>query len=103
MIDELRNVPLYQTPFVPSLTLSIICSVLGIAQAAMDLHMDRVQKSGIGNTFYQKMSEAPLTHMQVAQAQLKIDSAEFHLYRAVDKLDDYSKQGKDCQWKIQLK
>jgi 3-hydroxy-9,10-secoandrosta-1,3,5(10)-triene-9,17-dione monooxygenase len=103
MIDELRNVPLYQTPFVPSLTLSIVCSVLGIAQAAMDLHMDRVRKSGIGNTFYQKMSEAPLTHMQVAQAQLKIDSAELHLYRAVDKLDDYSKQGKELSLEDSIK
>ena len=103
MIDELRNVPLYQTPFVPSLTLSIVCSVLGIAQAAMDLHMERVRKSGIGNTFYQKMSEAPLTHMQVAQAQLKIDSAELHLYRAVDKLDDYSKQGKELSLEDSIK
>ena len=35
----------------------------------------------------------PITHLQVAEAQLKIDSAELHLYRAVDILDDYSKRG----------
>ncbi|WP_461610836.1 acyl-CoA dehydrogenase family protein [Cytobacillus kochii] len=93
MIDELREVPLYNTPFVPSLTLSIVGPALGLAQAAMDFHMDRVKKAGIGNTFYTKMSEAPITHMQIAQAQLKIDSAELHLYRAVDKLDAYSEQG----------
>ena len=34
-----------------------------------------------------------VTHLQVAEAQLKIDSAELHLHRAVDILDDYSKQG----------
>lgn len=93
MIEPLREVPLYNTPFVPSLTLSIVGPALGLAQAAMDLHMERVNKAGIGNTFYTKMSEAPLTHMQVAQAQLKIDSAELHLYRAVDKLDAFSQEG----------
>ncbi|WP_223641370.1 acyl-CoA dehydrogenase family protein [Planococcus sp. 4-30] len=93
MIEPLRDIPLYQTPFVPSLTLSIVAPALGLAQAAMDLHMERVEKAGIGNTFYAKMSEAPITHMQVAQAQLKIDSAELHLYRAVDILDDYSIRG----------
>ena len=49
--------------------------------------MERVKRAGIGNTFYTKMSEAPVTHLQIAQAQLKIDSAELHLYRAVDRLD----------------
>lgn len=93
MIEELRGVPLYRTPFVPSLTLSIVGPALGITKAAMDLHMERVQKAGIGNTFYTKMNEAPVTHLQVAQAQLKIDSAELHLHRAVDLLDEYSVRG----------
>lgn len=95
MIEPLQDIPLYRTPFVPSLTLSIVASALGITKAAMDLHMERVMKAGIGNTFYDKMSEAPITHQQVATAQLKIDSAEMHLYRAVDMLDEYSKNGKE--------
>lgn len=94
MIEPLKDIPLYQTPFVPSLTLSIVAAALGITQGAMDLHMERVKHAGIGNTFYNKMSEAAITHLQVAEAQLKIDSAELHLYRAVDMLDDYSKRGK---------
>lgn len=93
MIEELRNVPLYQTPFVPSLTLSIVAPALGITKGAMDLHMERVKKAGIGNTFYTKMSEAAVTHLQVAEAQLKIDLAELLLHRAVDFLDDYSEKG----------
>ncbi|WP_227937788.1 acyl-CoA dehydrogenase family protein [Alkalihalobacillus deserti] len=93
IIEPLKEVPLYKTPFVPSLTLSIVGPALGLAQAAMDFHMERVQKAGIGNTYYTKMNEAPITHMQTAQAQLKIDSAELHLYRAVDRLDAFSEQG----------
>ena len=94
MIEELKNVPLYQTPFVPSLTLSIVAPALGITQGAMDLHMERVQKAGIGNTFYSKMSEAPVTHLQVGETQIKVDLAELLLHRAVDLLDTYSVNGK---------
>ncbi|TSI10061.1 acyl-CoA dehydrogenase family protein [Lysinibacillus sp. BW-2-10] len=93
IIDELKDVPLYQTPFVPSLTLSIVGPALGITKGAMDLHMERVSRAGIGNTFYTKMNEAPVTHLQVAEAQLKIDLAELLLHRAVDLLDDYSEKG----------
>lgn len=93
MIEELQNVPLYQTPFVPSLTLSIVAPALGITKGAMDLHMERVKKAGIGNTFYTKMNEAPVTHLQVGETQLKIDLAELLLHRAVDILDDYSSNG----------
>ncbi|MBT2654422.1 acyl-CoA dehydrogenase [Bacillus sp. ISL-18] len=93
LIDPLKDVGLYRSSFVPSLTLSIVAPALGLAQAAMDLYMERLPKAGIGNTFYNKQNEAPITHLQVAQAQLKIDSAELHLYRAVDKIDDYAERG----------
>ncbi|MFF2449709.1 acyl-CoA dehydrogenase family protein [Neobacillus sp. NPDC058068] len=93
LIEPLKDVALYRSSFVPSLTLSIVAPALGLAQAAMDLYMERLPKAGIGNTFYRKQSEAAVTHHQVAQAQLKIDSAELHLYRAVDKIDAYAERG----------
>lgn len=93
LIEPLKDVSIYRSAFVPSLTLSIVGPALGLAQAAMDLYMERLPKAGIGNTFYTKQSEAPITHQQVALAQLKIDSAELHLYRAVDKIDAYAEQG----------
>ncbi len=91
--EELKDIPVYKTPFVPALTLSIVAPALGMAQAAMDIHMERVSRAGIGNTFYTKQREAPVTHLQIAEAQLKIDSAELHLYRAVDLLDSFAEKG----------
>lgn len=93
LIEPLNDVALYRSSFVPSLTLSIVAPALGLAKAAMDLYMERLPNAGIGNTFYNKQAEAPVTHHQVAQAQLKIDSAEMHLYRAVDKIDAYAERG----------
>ena len=54
MIEPLQYVPYIRSSFVPSLTLSIVAPALGLAQAAMDLYMEQVQKAGIGNTFYTK-------------------------------------------------
>nr|WP_255639778.1 acyl-CoA dehydrogenase family protein [Aquibacillus saliphilus] len=93
--DELKDIPVYRTPFVPALTLSIVAPALGLAKAAMDLQMETVKKSHIGNTFYDKQSEAPITHFQIAEAQLRIDSAELHLFRAVDMMDEYAEEGKE--------
>lgn len=92
--EKLRDISIYRTAFVPALTLSIVCSSVGIVKGAMDVHMEHVMKSGIGNTFYMKQSEAPVTHQQIGQAQLKIDSAEMHLLRAAEKLDEYARQNR---------
>ncbi|MFC2949721.1 acyl-CoA dehydrogenase family protein [Virgibacillus sediminis] len=100
---ELKDVPVYRTPFVPALTLSIVVPALGMAKAAMDIHMERVRKAGIGNTFYDKQSEAAVTHFQIATAQLKIDSAELHLHRAADMLDSFAESGKEMGQKDVVK
>ena len=94
-MEEIKEVPVYRTPFVPALTLSIVAPALGMAKAAMDIHMERVRRAGIGNTFYTKQSEAAITHHQIANAQLKIDSAELHLYRAADLLDSYAEKNEE--------
>ena len=93
--EELKEVNVYRTPFVPALTLSIVASALGITKQALEIHMGMVKKSGIGNTFYAKQSEAAVTHLQVAEAHKKIDAAELLLYRAVDMLDEYAEARKD--------
>ncbi|SFQ76307.1 Acyl-CoA dehydrogenase [Psychrobacillus psychrotolerans] len=94
IIDELKDEPLYRTPFVPSLTLSIVAPTLGLALGGFDLHMERVMKAGIGNTFYQKMSEAPITHLQIAEAEMKIEAARLMFIDVLNKLDGYSHEGK---------
>lgn len=91
---ELKDVPVYRTPFVPALTLSIVAPAIGLAKQTMDIQMDTIHRSGIGNTYYTKQAEATVTHFQVAEAQLKIDSAELHMQRAVNILDTYAEQNR---------
>ena len=103
MIDELKDNPLYRTPFVPSLTLSIAAPVLGTALGGFDVHMERVNKAGIGNTFYNKMSDAPLTHLQIAEIDLKLECARSLFENAIKILDDYSTSGKEFTQKVSIR
>lgn len=93
VIDELKDNPLYRTPFVPSLTLSIVAPALGIALGGFDLHRERVAKAGIGNTFYNKMNEAAVTHLQISETDMKLECARMLMENAIDYLDDYSTKG----------
>lgn len=93
IIDELKDNPLYRTPFVPSLTLSIVAPALGITLGGFDLHKERIAKAGIGNTFYNKMSDAAVTHLQMAETDLKIETARIMLSDAITKLDENSAKG----------
>ena len=103
IIDELKENPLYRTPFVPSLTLSISAPALGIALGGFDLHMERVGKAGIGNTFYNKMSEAAVTHLQISETEMKLQCAKLLFHKAIGELDDYTIRGQAFTQKESIK
>lgn len=103
LIDELKDNPLYLTPFVPSLTLSIAAPALGIALGGFDLHMERVKKASIGNTFYNKMSEAPVTHLQISEIDLKLECAKVLFSEGIRILDEYATTGKEFTQPVSIR
>ena len=60
---------------------------LGIARGALEAFFDRLPGRGIMYTTYADKSAAPVTHLQVGEASLKIDSAAAHVQRATAMLD----------------
>lgn len=91
---HLRDQPLYNTALFPALNLSLSAPALGLARAALDIFMERLPNRRISYTFYDKQSEAPVTHLQLSEASLKIDSAAMHFYRVADELDAFAESGK---------
>jgi alkylation response protein AidB-like acyl-CoA dehydrogenase len=65
----------------------------------MEAFMERLPGRKITYTSYDDQREAPITHLQLAEASLKIDQAEFHSYRVADLLDAKSAAGEP--WKIE--
>jgi 3-hydroxy-9,10-secoandrosta-1,3,5(10)-triene-9,17-dione monooxygenase len=62
---------------------------LGIARGALETFVERLPGRGITYTTYTNKSEAPVTHLQLGEASLKIESADAHVRRAASLLDDH--------------
>jgi alkylation response protein AidB-like acyl-CoA dehydrogenase len=93
--------PIYRAPFMPTACTTVSAAALGLAKAAKDAFFERLPGRKITYTDYDNQREAPLTHLQVAEATAKVDEAEFHAYRAADMLDAKSKSPTDEQWTLE--
>jgi alkylation response protein AidB-like acyl-CoA dehydrogenase len=79
--------PYFNYPLAPVLVVNAGGTPIGIARGAYETFMERLPGRGIAFTNYTNKSEAPITHLQVGDAALKIDSADAHVRRAAALLD----------------
>lgn len=77
----------WQAPFSPAASAVGSAPALGVARAAWDLFFERLPGRKITFTRYERQEEAPLTHLQVAEAAMKIDEAAFHVHRVAARVD----------------
>ncbi|RKT87223.1 Acyl-CoA dehydrogenase [Saccharopolyspora antimicrobica] len=84
---------IWKAPFAPSSAALAGAVSLGIAQAAREAFFERLPNRKITYTNYDRQIEAPLTHLQVAEASVKIDEAAFHVHRAAQRLDTKTPAG----------
>jgi len=76
----------WRVPFLQFAVAAAAAPALGMARAAWESFMERLPSRKITYTNYERQIEAPLTHLQVAEARVKIDEAEWHLHRAAERL-----------------
>ncbi|MBV9325281.1 MAG: acyl-CoA dehydrogenase family protein [Chloroflexi bacterium] len=88
-----KDEPLYRAAFIPLLSLILIGPQLGMARAALETVLQQVPKRGIAYTMYTKQAEAPTTHLQLALAAEKIDTAHLHAYRAAADIEQAAQRG----------
>jgi alkylation response protein AidB-like acyl-CoA dehydrogenase len=83
--------PYYNRPWAMFAVVVGAPTMLGMARGAMDVFMMTLPKRGaITYTGWEKASEAPLVHHQLARAQLALESAEMFTERLVRLLQDGS-------------
>ncbi|WP_199749131.1 acyl-CoA dehydrogenase family protein [Amycolatopsis sp. WAC 01376] len=99
--SSVRNAdaPIYRAPLLPVASASSVGSVLGMGNAAKEFFLKRLPNRKITYTAYESQREAPLTHLQVASASLKLDAAEFHGKRLTSLVDTKSVDG--TSWKLE--
>jgi 3-hydroxy-9,10-secoandrosta-1,3,5(10)-triene-9,17-dione monooxygenase len=81
--------PYFNFPLAPVLVVNAGGTPLGIAQGALEAFHERLPGRTITFTNYERQAEAPLTHLQVGEATLKLDSLRAHAYLAASILDDH--------------
>jgi alkylation response protein AidB-like acyl-CoA dehydrogenase len=93
------NSPAYRSPLLPVASASSVGSVLGMARGAMDAFHKRLPDRKITYTSYESQREAPLTHLQIAEATMAVDEAEFHARRLAALVDTKGADG--TPWKLE--
>jgi 3-hydroxy-9,10-secoandrosta-1,3,5(10)-triene-9,17-dione monooxygenase len=84
---------LYRSAFIPVAALVLAGPQLGLAQAALDLVLEKAPKRGISYTFYDTQTEAPTVQLAVAKAASLIDAAHLFAYRAAADIDQAAVDG----------
>jgi 3-hydroxy-9,10-secoandrosta-1,3,5(10)-triene-9,17-dione monooxygenase len=98
-VSSNADLPMYRVPFMPVACATVAATVAGLARAAREAFFDRLPGRKITYTNYESQSEAPLTHIQVAEATTRIDEAAFHAHRIADQLDTKGLTGEE--WTIE--
>jgi alkylation response protein AidB-like acyl-CoA dehydrogenase len=82
-----EGLPCYRGPMVGVLSNINTGKQVGLAQAAREAFLERIHKRAVPHTPYQTQAEWPITHVEVAEADLKIDEAEYHARRLASLVD----------------
>jgi 3-hydroxy-9,10-secoandrosta-1,3,5(10)-triene-9,17-dione monooxygenase len=80
--------PYFSYPLASVLVVNAGGTPIGIARGGYEQFMARLPNRGIAYTTYAIKAEAPITHLQVGEAALKIESAEAHVRAAAALLDN---------------
>src|SRR5690606_16150703 len=78
---------IYRSSLLPVASASSVGSILGMARGALEAFMERLPNRKITYTGYESQAAAPRTHLQVAEAAMSLDEAEFHAHRLAALVD----------------
>ncbi|GAB2691598.1 acyl-CoA dehydrogenase family protein [Kitasatospora kifunensis] len=81
------DTPMYRAPFITVGAATTVGVCVGMAKAVQDEFFERLPGRKITYTEYADQSQAPVTHLRVAEAVMKIDEAQFHAQRLAGLVD----------------
>jgi 3-hydroxy-9,10-secoandrosta-1,3,5(10)-triene-9,17-dione monooxygenase len=88
--DEL----VYRESFMPTAIIAVAAPVLGLAQAALDLTLERISGGKpIAYSFYDDLRKAPSMQIKLAEAATLIETAVLHVRRWCDDISDAARAG----------
>lgn len=91
--NHFRDISLYNSALFPSLAMSLGVPAVGIAQAALDFFTDTLENRRAANLGVEFLREATITHHQLAEATLHIETADLHFKHVAELIDAHAKSG----------
>lgn len=91
--------PMYRTPFMVMAGITVGAVAVGIAEAAIDVFLERLPGRGITYTDHTDQSQAGVTHIQVGAASRLMEEARLHVSRAAQFSDD--KIASEVPWTLE--
>ncbi|MEU8261628.1 acyl-CoA dehydrogenase family protein [Micromonospora sp. NPDC048999] len=89
---------IFRGPLLPTASASSVGVAIGLARAAIEAFQQRLPNRKITYTTYDDQRDAPITHLQLADATLTADAAQFHAERVAALLD--TKNADAAQWTL---
>lgn len=88
----LHRTTLYYSAAVPALALFLCGPALGIARRALETFIQRLPGRTVAYTFQEKQLEMPVTHLEVAEAATKLDTARLVLHAVADEIGSWAER-----------
>ncbi|MDF0752577.1 acyl-CoA dehydrogenase family protein [Marinobacter sp. 71-i] len=95
---EFKDEIAYQKPLMPIAALVLVGAQLGLGRAALQHVIEKAPNRGIAYTNFQNQSESSVFQAQVAEAALKIHTAELLAFNAADEIDDCGERGEKMDY-----
>ena len=92
------DAPVHRLPFAPVATLALVGTLLGLGRAALALAIDKAPSKSMHHTFFARQSDSVGVQVQVAEAALKLQTAQLHAYRVADDLDSTAANGHELDY-----
>ncbi len=89
---ELHDGTLFRSAAVPVLALAITPAALGAAELAFESFTSKLPGKEVAFTRRERQIEMPVTHLQVAEARTKIDTARLLLHHCADAIEAAAQQ-----------
>jgi 3-hydroxy-9,10-secoandrosta-1,3,5(10)-triene-9,17-dione monooxygenase len=92
-----REESIYRESFMPTAIIAVAAPVLGLAQAALELTLERIGKGGkpVSYSFYDETRNAPSMQLLLAEAATLVDTAVLQVRRWCDHICDAARAGED--------
>ncbi|MGC5565435.1 flavin-dependent monooxygenase [Streptomyces sp. FR-108] len=85
--------PFYRMPVLALFCAWTAAAALGLGRAALTEFAERIHRRGITYTFHERQHEATVTHLQFAEAQLRISAAELVAARLTGEIETKARGG----------